>query len=148
MLSLDPLPFDSIHWATRFKELSAHAQTVADIAQALEQERGNNLESELRAWAEAFKACVESHRRDVKILSPWARLGSEDAIWLTKEFRDHATEWLAIERSLRSTPLLGEAPDKFDAALSAVSVLRATWENRIPTDPGQYSSRCVGRDFE
>src|ERR1700733_4026664 len=102
MLSLDPLPFDSMHWATRFKELSAHAQTVADIAQALEQERGNSLESELRAWAETFKAGVESHCRDLKILNPWARLDSEVAIWLAKEFRDQSTEWSAIEGSLRS----------------------------------------------
>jgi cyclic beta-1,2-glucan synthetase len=135
MLSLDPLPFDSMHWATRFKELSAHAQTVADIAQALEQERGNSLESELRAWAETFKVGVEGHCRDLKILNPWARLDSEDAIWLAKEFRDDSTEWSAIERSLRSTHALGEAPDKFDAVLSALSVLRATWENRIPADP-------------
>jgi cyclic beta-1,2-glucan synthetase len=135
MLSLDPLPFDSMHWTTRFKELSAHARTVADIAQALEQERGDNLESELRTWADAFKACVESHCRDVKILIPWARLDSVDTVWLAKEFRDHATEWLAVEQSLRSTPILGDAPDKFDAILSEVLVFRATLENRIPADP-------------
>jgi cyclic beta-1,2-glucan synthetase len=135
MLSLDPLPFDSMHWTTRFQELRAHARTVADIAQALDQEVGDNLESELRAWAKAFQACVESHHRDVKILIPWARLDSAETVCLAKEFRDHATEWLTIEKSLRSTPSLGDATDKFDALLSEVSLLRASVADRIPADP-------------
>ena len=80
-------------WAIRFKEWSAHAQTVADIAQALEQEHGDNLESELRTWAEAFKACVESHVRDAEILIPWARLDSKDILGLARDLRDQAPEW-------------------------------------------------------
>ena len=75
-----PLPVDSVDWAIRFKEWSAHAQTVADIAQALAQEHREDLEPELRIWAEAFRACVESHIRDAEILIPWARLDSKNIL--------------------------------------------------------------------
>ncbi len=74
MASIDPLPVDSADWAMRFKEWSAQAQTVADIAQALQQERGDSLESELHIWAEAFKACVESHE---------PRCGNPDSVGAT-----------------------------------------------------------------
>ena len=91
MASLDSLPVDSVDWAIRFKEWSAHAQTVADIAQALAQEHGEDPEPALRIWAEAFKACVESHSRDVEILIPWARLDSKDVLELAKDLRDPRT---------------------------------------------------------
>ena len=53
-------PTDAHGWAERFAELSERAQTVADIAQTLAQERGD-ADPDVRAWAEAVQACVESH---------------------------------------------------------------------------------------
>ena len=91
MASLDSLPVDSVDWAIRFKEWRAHAQTVADIAQALAQEHGDDPESELRIWADAFRACVESHVRDAEILIPWARLDSKDILGLARDLRDQST---------------------------------------------------------
>ena len=85
MASLDSLPVDSVDWANRFKEWSAHAQTVADIAQALAQEHGGDPESELRTWADAFRACVESHFRDAEILIPWTRLDPKDIASIGQE---------------------------------------------------------------
>jgi cyclic beta-1,2-glucan synthetase len=123
--SIDPLPLDSADWAIRYKQLSAHAQTVADIAQALQQEHGDNLESELCNWAEAIKACVESHSRDLEILIPWAGMDSKDIPRLAKDFQDQAPEWAAIELSLRHMPRLADAPDLFDSKLYELSVLRA-----------------------
>ena len=41
---------------------------------------------ELRIWADAFKACVESHIRDAEILIPWARLDSKDLPGLANVF--------------------------------------------------------------
>ncbi|PYU22271.1 MAG: phosphorylase [Acidobacteria bacterium] len=134
MASLDSLPVDSVDCAMRFEEWKAHAQTVADIAQALEQEHGGNPESELRTWAEAFKACVESHIRDVEILIPWARLGSKGILGLAKDLRDQAPEWMAIEQSLRFIPKLADAPDRFDSDLYELSVLRARLVDSLPAE--------------
>ena len=130
--SLDPLPVDSVDWALHFKEWSAHARTVADIAQALEQEHGGNLESELRTSAEAFKACVESHVRDAEILIPWARLDSKNILGLAKSLREQVPEGMAIEQSLRLIPKLVDAPDRFDSVLYELSALRARLANGLP----------------
>jgi len=119
--SLHSLPVDSVVCAIRFEEGRAHAQTVADIVQALKQEYGDNPESELRTWVEAFRACVESHVRDVEILIPWARLNAKGILGLAKDLRDQAPEWMAIEQSLRFIPKLADAPDRFDAALYELS---------------------------
>jgi cyclic beta-1,2-glucan synthetase len=135
MASFDSFPVDSMDCATRFGEWRAHAQTVADIAQALEQEHGDDPESELRTWAEAFRACVESHVRDVEILIPWARLDSKDILGLAEDLRDRAPEWMAIEQSLRIITRLADAPDRFDSALYDLSVMRARLVNSLPAEP-------------
>jgi cyclic beta-1,2-glucan glucanotransferase len=131
MVSLDPLPVDSADWAIRFKEWRGHARTVADIAQALEQEHGGDLESELRTSAEAFKACVESHVRDAELLIPWARLDSKDILGLAKALREAAPEGLAIEQSLRAVPKLVDAPDRFESILFDLSALRVRLVGRL-----------------
>jgi cyclic beta-1,2-glucan synthetase len=134
MASLDSLPADSLDWAIRFEEWRAHAQTVADIAQTLAEERGDDPESELRTWAEAFRACVESHVRDVKILIPWTRLQSKVILGLSKDLRGKAPEWMAIEQSLRSITKLADAPDRFDSVLIELSALRARMMNSLPAE--------------
>jgi len=117
MASLDPLPVDSADWAIRFQEWRGHAQTVADIAQALEQEHGDNLESELRASAEAFKACVESHVRDAQVLIPWSRLDSKNIPALAETLREAGPDGMTIEQALRVVPRLADIPDRFDSIL-------------------------------
>ena len=76
--SLDSLPLDAVDWGDRFADWRFHAQTVADIAQALAQERGDSPESELSVWAAALKTCVESHVRDAEILIPWTRWNARE----------------------------------------------------------------------
>ena len=132
MASLDPLPVDSVDWAIRFKEWSAHARTVADIAQALEQEQGGNLESELRISADAFKACVESHVRDAEILIPWVRLDSKSTLELAKTLRDLAPDGMAIEQSLRLIPKLTDAPERFESIHFELSALRGRLVSSLP----------------
>ena len=134
MVSLDPLPVDSIGWAIRFKEWRGHAQTVADIAQALEEEHGGDLESELCTSADAFKACVESHVRDAELLIPWARLDSKSILGLARALQEVAPEGMAIEQSLRDVPKLADAPDRFDSILMDLSALRARLVNRLSVE--------------
>ncbi len=60
-------------WAARLGELSAHAQTLSDVAAALTSERGEGAESELVTWAEAARLAVSSHMRDLAFLQPSAQ---------------------------------------------------------------------------
>ena len=75
--SLELAPVNAAEWAERFVEMRTAAVTIADIAQTFAQERGDPADSELRTWADAVRACVESHVRDAEILIPWMRQDSK-----------------------------------------------------------------------
>jgi len=132
--SLDSLPVDAVDWGNRFAEWRSNAQTVADIAQALAQERADPPESELSVWAAALRTCVESHVRDAEILIPWTRWNAKEIAGMDQRRREQAPEWIAIEPFLRSVPTLVEAPDRLDAALRALSALRARLLGGVPAD--------------
>jgi cyclic beta-1,2-glucan glucanotransferase len=132
--SLEPLPVDSMDWATRLREWRAYARTAADIARALAQEHRDDPEPELLVWADALKASVESHIRDAGILIPWARLDSKDLPACVQRLREMMPEWAAIEQSLRVVPKLADAPDRFDAVLGELSVLRARVTDSLLAD--------------
>jgi cyclic beta-1,2-glucan synthetase len=132
--SLHSFPVDSMNCAIRFGEWRTHARNVADIAQALAQEQGDTGESEICTWAEAFRACIESHERDAEILAPWARMNGKEILAFANEIRDREPEWIAIKRSLSVIPKLADAPDRFYAVLEDLSALRARLINTIPEE--------------
>ena len=57
-------------FALRLTELVAHTHTVADVARALAEERGDAAGAELVVWAEAVHRSCESHRRDLELSPP------------------------------------------------------------------------------
>ncbi len=142
MVSLRSVPVGSTDWAACFREWSAHARTVADIAQALAQESGDGPEAELHIWADALKACVESHVRDAEVLIPWARVDPNDFAGMADGLRNQASEWRAIELSLRQIPTLADTPDRFDAALDQLLALRA----RLPDTHPEYQETITRID--
>jgi len=132
--SLDSVPVDAVDWGNRFAEWRSHAQTVADIAQALAQERADPPESELGVWAAALGTCVESHVRDAELLIPWMRWNAKEIAGMAQRRREQAPEWIAVEPFLGSVPTLAEAPDRFDAALRELSALRARLQGGVQVD--------------
>ncbi len=66
--------------AGRLAELAVHAETVTDIARALTGERGDGASAEVRACAEAVRASIQSHARDLQQLMPWARLLAAESV--------------------------------------------------------------------
>ena len=72
--ALEPAPMTPGDWVTCLTELEARVHTMADIARTLTAERGDSAEGELVAWAEAVRAAIESHARDLDAAIPWARL--------------------------------------------------------------------------
>jgi cyclic beta-1,2-glucan synthetase len=122
--SLTPLPTGAAEWAARFVELRKRAHTVADIAQALTQERGDPPDCELRVWADAARACVESHLRDLEIVIPWMRLDVAEIAAMGKQSPEEAPEWVAIEPFFLSVPSMADAPERFEAALSELAKVR------------------------
>ena len=124
--SLELTPMNAAEWAVRLAELRTRALTVADIAQTMVQERGDPSDSELRVWADAVRACVESHLRDVATLMPWARRHSTRLTEVADYLLEPGPEWAAIEPLLSSVPTLSDAPERFEEAERALSLLRAS----------------------
>ena len=120
---IDGSPVNAADWAIRFVELRERAQTVADMAQTLAQELGDPADSELRIWAEAARACAESHSRDAAILIPWLRLSPGEIMAMAQRPPEQAPEWLAIEPFFRTIPTLREAPERFEAAIQELEAL-------------------------
>ncbi|MGH9678310.1 MAG: hypothetical protein ACRD36_14485, partial [Candidatus Acidiferrum sp.] len=130
--ALELPPDGALDWADRFVEWKALTQNVADIAQTLTQERGDAADSELPIWANALKACVESHVKDARILIPLAQLDTKDIAGVANCFRGCAPKSSAIEL-LYSVPTLAAAPDRFEAALRELSALRARLASDVQT---------------
>ena len=119
--------------AGRLAELADHADTVADIARTLADERGEGAHAEVLAWAEAVRESIQGHQRDLQQLMPWARLLLRDAARITSADAD---ERAALDAALRScfdsVPTLADLPDRCDAAL--VVLLRQRAEIAAHTD--------------
>ncbi len=128
---LAPLPETSLEWALRIIELRERAQTVADIAQALTQEVGGTADAEVRAWAEAARATIESHARDAKIVIPWLHFEDREIFALAERRAANAADWNAVEPFFSSTLAIEEVADRSDAATRALLALK----EKISSDP-------------
>ncbi len=73
-------------------ELAAHSDSVNDIARTLTLERADLAAADVLVWAEALRACIRSHQRDVELLKPLATDGTP----------------------LESIPKLGDLPDLYN----------------------------------
>ncbi len=127
--SVEFAPANPAEWAERFVELRTRALTVADIAQALAQERDDAQDSELLTWADTVLMCVESHARDAEILLPWMRQDTKTILAMAERPRNQAPEWVAIEPFFASLPTLADAPERCAGALRALALLRASLLN-------------------
>ncbi len=127
-------PVDAAGWAVRIVDLRGRAHTVADIAQAWAQERGDAPDSELRVWADAARACVESHARDVELLIPWARLSAKEIAAMAERSPGQPPEWVAIAPFFQSVPALEDAPERCEAALRELAALRVRLRNTSPAN--------------
>jgi cyclic beta-1,2-glucan synthetase len=65
-------PANLADWAARLRRLAVHAETLLDIARALTAERGEGAHADLLVWAQAARATIASHQRDLDTIMPWA----------------------------------------------------------------------------
>ncbi|HZC46335.1 MAG TPA: glucoamylase family protein, partial [Candidatus Acidoferrum sp.] len=102
-------------WLT---ELGAESESVSDIAHALTLERSDPAAADVLAWAEALRACIHSHQRDVELIRPWATRARGKTG--------------ALDGPFDSIPTLGDLPDLYsdavrrDPALDHTAVARAS----------------------
>jgi cyclic beta-1,2-glucan synthetase len=133
VILLDPSPMDAMEWASLFVELKGRAQTIDDIAQALAQEQGDPQTSELRVWAAAVRACVESHARDMEIVNPWARLQPKQTADIVECLSRQVPEWINLYNIVRKIPTLADASEYFESVLSEFAAIH----ERLLRDPSK-----------
>ncbi|WP_170935982.1 GH36-type glycosyl hydrolase domain-containing protein [Pandoraea sp. PE-S2R-1] len=92
-------------WRWRWHLLDSLATTLVDLAQTFAQERGDAAHSEVLAWANAIRADVSSHLRDLPLHAPPVTEGATDD-------KDEATAAEPVDTTARAA---------IDARLSAVS---------------------------
>lgn len=128
---LEAAPVSAAAWAALFADAIDRASTLDDMAQAFAQERGDESSAELRVWAAAARACIESHTRDAKTLLPWTRLKSPQALEMARRPVEQAPEWAALQPFFPAAPALADAPEHFQITISELGGLRA----RLSDDP-------------
>jgi cyclic beta-1,2-glucan glucanotransferase len=122
---LELAPVSAVAWSRLFVDLVDHASTLADMAEAFAQERGDAASSELRVWAGAARACIESHARDAETFLPWMRLKSPQALDMSRHPVERAPEWVALQPLFPAAPALADASEHFAAAIRELAGLRA-----------------------
>ena len=60
--------------SAQMAELLLHSDSVNDIARALIHDRADAAGSEVLAWADSLRACIQTHQREIQLLLPWATL--------------------------------------------------------------------------
>ena len=120
VLQSDPRTPASV--AAQLAELGLHADSVIDIAQTLTTERGDGAGAELLAWAGAIRASIDSHRREVELLMPWASLLTLDAgiAPVAKEADGISPDGL-FGTLFDSIPTLGDLPDRCAKAIGILA---------------------------
>ncbi|MGZ8497979.1 MAG: GH36-type glycosyl hydrolase domain-containing protein [Candidatus Binatia bacterium] len=117
--ALEPVPMTPEDWVACLTELEARALTMADIARTLTAERGDGAEGELVAWAEALRASIESHSRDLDAAVPWARLVFSKAPSNRPTIPEQD-----LARLFPSFPTLSETPRWCETVISELTKLR------------------------
>ncbi len=130
--ALSPVPRTPDDWLTRFNELESRAHTISDIARTLTAERGDSADVELLAWAEAVRAGIASHARDLDMAIPWAQVVlGKGPLNRTAILKNDLVS--TLERVSLSVPSLADAPDSCESAVRELTMLR----ERVSKDSAQ-----------
>jgi cyclic beta-1,2-glucan synthetase len=103
--------------AATLADLGRHAETVVDIARTLAEEHGDDTGRDLLTWAEALRASVETHGRDLDHLMPWARLVAVDAASTAAASLTGRSPEQTAGRLFDSIPTLTQLPDRCETVV-------------------------------
>ena len=110
-------------WAARLRRLAVQADTLVDIARTLMAERDQDGDSDVVVWAQAARATIASHDRDLATVMPWA---PDLAAALTDLASAAPAARRVIEILLASSPTPTDLADRCQAAIGELATLRAS----------------------
>jgi cyclic beta-1,2-glucan glucanotransferase len=112
--------------AGQLAELVLHGDTIVDIAQTLTEERGDGASADVLTWAQAVRASIQSHARDLDQLMPWARLVFRDVALIAPQEEDEdRSPDVALRSCFDSVPTLTDLPDRCALAVDILARHRA-----------------------
>ncbi len=116
--ALKETPRTPAEWAQRLGALEASAHTVTTIARVLVGEDREKPQTDVLVWAEAMRAGIQGHARDLDAIMPWSRLLDSDAL-------AGATSGLtAVERLAAGVLTLADTPEHCEAAIRELTIRR------------------------
>ena len=129
-------------WLVHLTELEIRAHTMVDIARTLTAERGDSADVELLAWAEAVRAAIASHTRDLDVAIPWARVVFGMAPLYRATGAEPDLVSTTIGRFFLSVPALADAPNHCQGGIGELTTLR----ERLSEDSAAQSDALAGID--
>ncbi|MGH7542604.1 MAG: glucoamylase family protein, partial [Gemmatimonadota bacterium] len=114
-------PANLADWAARLRHLAVQAETLVDISRVLTAERGDDADSDVLVWAQAARATIASHERDLETVTPWA--AHLEAV-LTDLSTAPPEAGKAIEPLLTLSLTPSEASSRCEVAIGALTTLR------------------------
>jgi cyclic beta-1,2-glucan synthetase len=114
-------PGDSLSaWTVLLVALGRRVSEIEDIVNALAHEHGEGSFKELLWWVGALKHQVESLRRDVEVLTNWARL----LPMVESSIDDSNKDWERIFLLLQHVPTLADVPQLCDKVLVQLAAMQ------------------------
>ncbi len=115
-------PRTPVEWGTRLAELDLATRTAENCARDVGESVAAHPRAAVLVWAQALRAAVETHSRDLDALMPWTRLRADAA----------AT---ALLDPLMAAPSIADLPWKCEEIVGNLTAYRATIEDAGPTAP-------------
>ncbi|HVN88928.1 MAG TPA: glucoamylase family protein [Candidatus Binataceae bacterium] len=116
-------------------ELALEAQTAADIARTLHEERGDDGSAEVSHWVEAVRASILSHQHDVDELMPWAKLAGSVTAGAGEKPDDGEPAGEPMFRAMfEGIPTITDLPQHCDTVIAALTRRRSELIGRAPDD--------------
>lgn len=144
--SVRAVPRNLVAFASRILEASKRADALVAAAQAAAPELAGAAAADIRVWAAAAKASVESQLRDARVLIPWLRLAPDHlATFVASSHSDQTLQsdaasilapWKVIEPFFPSHAALADAPERFENAIQALSDLRENGNHTVGSGRG------------
>ncbi|MGB6552123.1 MAG: glucoamylase family protein [Candidatus Binataceae bacterium] len=128
--------------AAQLAEVALQADSVIDIAQTLTTGRGDSAGAGLLAWANAIRTCIDSHRREVELLMPWAAAPFAASSLAAKEPGGNSTGGL-FGPIFGTIPTLGELPERCEQA----SEILASHKAELTEKPGTTAESLAQIDL-
>jgi cyclic beta-1,2-glucan synthetase len=140
--SIQSMPGDVPRWSLKIVEIAERANHVADLAQTIAHDLGSDASAGITTWAEAAKACAESHLRDAKVFLPWLRQNPKDLAAFSGDGpgTSKTPEWLAIEKTFRPNVTLANVPHALDSLTRELASQQSSLPNR-PAQGREHAAR-------